>query len=157
MADSTNAIFAKRALNWTCADDYVEWAVEMLVQGHDSFYLRILAGLDRLGNVFETEEYFIRSLKELGLVEPNAQLAIRSYACEIARRIINGELTSQEGVRIFFQIWRDSDYSAEFVRWLELESWNEFPYTYPTASAENFDAIVKQEAKNFIAEMEKER
>jgi hypothetical protein len=111
----------------------------------------------------QRDKYFIRSLKELGLVEPNAQLAIRSYACEIARQIINGELTSQQGVRTLFQIWRDSDYSAEFVRWIELDdaldclSWNEFPYTYPTASAENFDAIVKQEAKNFIAEMEKER
>jgi hypothetical protein len=161
MPYSTNTIFGRRALNQVCADDYVEWAVEQLVLGHDSFHLRILAGLDRLGGVLETEEYFLRSIKELRIVEPKPDVAVRSYACEIARQIINGGLTPQQGVRTLYQIWRGSEYSHEFVRWLELDdaldslSWNEFPYTYPTATQETFDAIVNQEAKNLIAEMEK--
>ena len=161
MPYSTNAIFGRRALNQVCADDYVEWAVEQLVLGYDSFHLRILAGLDRLGSVLETEDYFLRSIKELCIAEPKPDVAIRSYACEIARQITKGGLTAQQGVRTLYQIWRDSEYSHEFVRWLELDdaldslSWNEFPYAYPTATRENFEAIVQQEAKNFIADMEK--
>ena len=125
------------------------------------FSLTNLGGLDRLGRVLETEGYFLRSIKELRIVEPKPDVAIRSYACEIALQIINGDLTPQQGVRTLYQIWRGSEYSHEFVRWLELDdaldslSWNEFPHTYPTATQKTFDAIVKQEAKNLIAEMEK--
>ena len=65
------AIFGKRALGQLFSADYINWAGEMLVQGYDSHSLRILAALDRFSSVFEAEDYFLRSLKELDLSAPD--------------------------------------------------------------------------------------
>jgi hypothetical protein len=93
------AMFGKRALRQLSSGDYVEWAGDMLVQGYDSHSLRILAGLDKFASTFEAEGYFLRSLKELNLSLPDSGGAIRAYACEIARRMIEGKITGREGVR----------------------------------------------------------
>jgi hypothetical protein len=162
MVHSTKAIFGKRTLKQLSAEVYVDWAVEMLVQGQDSFHLRILAGLDRSGSVFEAEDHFLRSIKELGIAEPEQEEAVRAYGCEIAQQIIDGQLSAQEGVKTLYSICLDMDYSRDFIIWLELDDAldsllaGEYPYSYPSASMKNFDAIVKKEAENFIITMQKQ-
>ena len=150
-------IFAKQALGHVFTGDYVDWAVEMLVQGHDSRSLRILAGLDRSGSTFEAENYFVRSMSELDLTPPDPDSAIRAYACEIARRIIDSEITSHEGVRALYKICTATYYAPDFVIWLQLDDaldsliYGHHPFTYESATLDNFDAIVKREAADFIA------
>jgi hypothetical protein len=160
MCGSTKAIFGKRAVQNIFAEDYIDWAGEMLVQGYDSPRLRILAGLDRQGSVFEVEEYFLHSINELTIIEPESKAAVRAYACEIAQQIINGQLTAQQGVRALYQVYRNTEYDSDYVIWLELDDALDsllagvFPYSYQSATVENFDTIVKQEAERFITEME---
>jgi len=136
----------------------------LLVRDYDSFSLRILAGLDRRSNVFEVETYFLRAIKELNLIEPDSKDAVRAYASEIALQIIDGHLPSQEGVRMLYRIWLDTldtEYDqADYVIWLELDDALDslkagvFPYSFQSATLDNFDALVKQKAKEFIAEMD---
>jgi hypothetical protein len=153
----TKAIFGKRALGQLSASSYVEWAGEMLVQGYDSYSLRILAGLDKFVSTFEAEDYFNRSLKELDLSLPDSENAIRAYACEIAGQIIEGKVAGQEGVRALNQICIATDYDRDFMTWYELDDaldsllYGEYPFTYESATLDNFDEIAKQEATNFIA------
>ncbi len=58
-----------------------------------------------------------------------------------------------------YQIWLDTDYDCEYAIWLQLDDAldslyaGEFPYTYPSATLENFGEIVRQEADRFIAKM----
>lgn len=152
-----NAIFGKRALQQLSTDDYVDWAGEMLVQGYDSYSLRILAGLDRFASPFEVEDYFQRSVKELGLHIPNSENAIRAYACAIAQQVIDGEVTGQQGVRALYRICLATNYGRDFMIWLELDDaldsllCGEHPYTYESATLDNFNEIAKLEAANFIA------
>ncbi|HEU4836787.1 MAG TPA: hypothetical protein VFS90_20300 [Pyrinomonadaceae bacterium] len=151
------AIFGQRALQQLSADDYAAWAGEMLVQGYDSRSLRILAGLDKFASTFEAENYFARSLAELNLTPPDSDTAIRAYACEIARQIIEDKITAQDGVRALFQICIATDYAADFIIWLELDDAldslisGNYPFTYESATLENFNEIAKREAANFIA------
>jgi hypothetical protein len=162
MTYSTKAIFGKRALRQLSAEDYVDWAVEMLVLEQDSFHLRILAGFNRRGSVFEAEDYLLRSIEELNIIEPEQEEAVRTYGCEIAQQIIDGQLTAQEGVKLLYRLCRDMDYSHEFIIWLELDDAldsllaGEYPYSYPSANLKNFDAIVKKEAEGFIINMQKQ-
>ena len=150
------AIFWKRALYQLPAGDYVDWAGEMLVQGHDSPSLRILAGLQRLASTFEAEDYFLRSVRELGLSIPDPETAVRAYACEIARQIVDGRLTGREGVRELYRICLATEYDRDYLIWLELDDAldsllsGEYAYTYEAATLENFDEVARQEAEKFI-------
>ena len=161
MAYSTKAIFGKRALGLAFAEDYIDWAGEMLMLRLDSFHLRILAGLIRPGCIFETDQYFFRCIKELNIIQPEPEAAVRAYACEIAQQIIDGQLTSHEGVRSLYKICVATDYSQEYIVWYELDDALDsllaggVSYTYPSASLKNFDEIVEQEAENYIANLQK--
>ena len=150
------AIFGEKALHYLSTSDYVDWAGEMLVQGYDSYSLRILAGLDRVASSFEAEDYFLRSVKEMGLNIPDSKIAIRAYACAIAQQIIDGKLSGQQGVRALYKICIATEYERDFMVWFELDDaldnllYGEYPFTYETATLENFDEIAKHEAANFI-------
>ncbi|MBW4694030.1 MAG: hypothetical protein KME27_19975 [Lyngbya sp. HA4199-MV5] len=160
MSNSTNAIFGKRALHQVFADDYIDWAIELLVQGYDSPNLRILAGLDRRSSVFDIETYFIHAIKELEIEEPEPKAAVRAYACEMAQQIIDGQFTSLRAVvRALYQIWLNTDYDPNYAIWLTLDDAldslyaGEYPYSYPSATLENFEAIVQQEAARFVSQL----
>lgn len=152
-----NAIFGKRALGQLSSSDYVDWAVEMLTESYDSHSLRILAGLDKFTSTFEAEDYFLRSLKELNLNIPDSEMAVRAYACAIAAQLIEEKITAQQGVRALYKICVATEYAPDFMIWLELDDAldsllaGNYPYTYQSATLENFDDLAKQEAENFIA------
>ncbi len=160
MSISTKTIFYRRALQNIFADEYIDWAGEMLMQDYDSPNLRILAGLDRRSNIFEVEDYFRRSIKELNIEEIESETTIRAYACELAQQIIDGQFpVSDQAIRGLAQIFVDAGCDADYVMWSNLADVSyslragEAPYSHPAATLENFDAIVKQEAARFIAIM----
>ena len=151
------SIFGKRALRQLSSDDYQKWAGEMLVQGYDSPSLRILAGLDKFVSSFEAEDYSCRSIQELNLNLPDHETAIRAYACAIAQQIVDGTIPAQDGVRWLFQICIGTNYAQDFMIWLELDDaldnllCGAQPFTYESATLDNFDEIAKREAASFIA------
>ncbi|HEX8607680.1 MAG TPA: hypothetical protein VF679_03450 [Pedobacter sp.] len=152
-----SSIFGKRALAELSASDYVDWAGEMLMQGYDSHSLRILASLDKLAGTYETEDYFLRSIKELDFIIPDSETAIRGYACATAQQIIDEKITGQQGVRALYKICVATQYERDFIIWLELDDaldsllYGDYPYSYESATLESFDEIAKREAESFIA------
>jgi hypothetical protein len=160
MNSSTNALLGKRAICHIFATDYIDWAEEMLIQGYDTPNLRILAGLDRKNSIFAVEQYFHTAIKELNIEEIEPNTAVRIYACEVAKQIINGEIkSSQQAIEALYQIYVGTDYDSDYMIWSELDDAfasiraGEYPYTYPSATLENFAAILKQEATKFITSM----
>jgi hypothetical protein len=168
MKYSTTAIFGKRAVHDISAYDYIEWAEEMLMQDYDSSSLRILAGLDHHNDFWEVDDYFLRSIKELDLEEPEAKTAIRTYACETAQSIIDSQLTpsrspltsSQLGVmalsNIYYRfLWGELDGNySDYEIWLELnDALGSLFAGFLSMTLEKFDAIVKQEAEIFLSKM----
>ena len=159
MALSTKAIFGKRALYQLPASDYVDWAVEMLVRGHDSDSLRILAGLGPPASSSEAEGYFLRSARELGLRIPDSAGAVRAYACEIARGLVEGRLDAREAVRALYRICLATEYDRDYLIWLRLDDALDsllsggYAYTYESATLENFEEVARQEAVKFVSEM----
>ncbi len=157
MTYSTTAMFGKRAMSQLSAEDYIDWAVQMLMQDCDSRHLRILAGLGRkTTSAFEAEDYFLRCMKELNLSVPDSEKAIWAYAREAAQEIVDGRISGKQGVRNMFQFCLATDYDHDFVIWLELDDaldnllQDEHPYSYKSATLENFEIIAKHEAEKFI-------
>jgi hypothetical protein len=158
MSNLTNVVFGKRALHRICSADYIDWADEMLEQDYDTPHLRILAGLDRRNSIVEVEPYFIHSLKELNIEQVEPKAAVQAYACDIAQQIIDGKFTSaREAIKTLYQICVDTNYDPDYRVWLDLDDaldclhCGDFPYSYPSATLENIDRIIKQEAENWIA------
>lgn len=159
MALSTRAIFGKRALYQLPASDYADWAGEMLVRGHDSYSLRILAGLGPFTSLHEAEDYFLRSARELGLRIPDPAEAVRAYACEIAREMLDGRLDAREGVRALYRICIGTEYEREYIVWLRLDDALDsllsggYAHAYESATLESFEEVARREAEKFVAEM----
>ncbi len=156
MRPSTASIFGLRALDRVSTTDYVDWAVAMLTEGHDSPNLRMLAGLESVEGLMETEDHFSRALRELQIPEPDQAGKLRAYACELAQQILDGVLSSEVGVKALYQLYLASKYADGFRVWLYLNDalddvrTGNYPYTYKTVTVENFDSIVKIEARRFI-------
>jgi hypothetical protein len=159
MSLSVTTVFGRRAMNRVTAADYIEWATGMLTEGHDSPNLRMLAGLDERGNVFEAEEHFSKALRELQIPEPDESGKLRAYACDLARQILDGTVAAEAGVKALYQVCLVTGYARPFMVWLYLDDALDsikagvYPYTYETATAANYSDIVKMEAQRFIEQM----
>jgi hypothetical protein len=160
MNRSTKVLFGRQALGRTFSEDYIDWAYEMLEQDYDTPQLRILAGLDRRSSIFEVEQYFINSLRELEIESVEPKAAVQAYACDIAQQILDGQFPeTREALRALYQIYPDTDYDSDYAVWSDLDdarsylSSGEFPYPYPAATLDNFDEILKKEAAQFIVRM----
>ena len=60
-------LWLDRRMGDALGEDYIAWAVDLLVAGRDTPFLRILAGLNPTHKRGEIEEYFLRTCKKLGL------------------------------------------------------------------------------------------
>ena len=67
MDTKTKALFGKSLLHYASIQDYIDWAIEMLLEDYDSPSLRILAGLYPDSCICEANKYFFYSIKELGI------------------------------------------------------------------------------------------
>ena len=158
MNSSTKILFGKRVLGYVSASDYVNWAVEMLKKDYDSPNLRILAGLSPESRMIEVERYFFSCLQELNIdQELNPKVAVHTYASQIAKQIINGQFRSaREAIQPLYQICLDTGYDPNYIVWIELDDAldslyaGKFPYTYPSATLDNFNDLIKQEAIKLI-------
>jgi hypothetical protein len=158
MAPSTAAIWGLRTMKECHSGDYIAWAVGLLESGFDSRHLRILAGLDGNASLFETEDYFARTNRELGLSVPSKEEAIRAYSVHIAEQIVDARLSPRDGVKRLFNLCTACDYPPYLSIWFALDDacdhleYGSEPFTYPGLSEENLRETVIKEARKFIAE-----
>lgn len=89
MDDSTRLLLVRRVLGETWgARSAVEWAIEQLENGRETESILMLAGLSKSGSDWEADDYFQRSLRELGWSVPAREELLRWYADFTACRII---------------------------------------------------------------------
>ena len=156
MPYSTTAIFGKRAASLVSAQDYIDWAGDLLVQGEDSYHLRILSALDKHTGSYEAEDYFLRCVKELALTTPDSVTALLAYASEIAKKVVDDDIAVEQGIGMLYRLCVAFEYDPDFIIWLELDDAlddllaGSEPYAYPTATLANIGSIAKDEAQKFI-------
>ncbi|PGZ90953.1 hypothetical protein [Bacillus sp. AFS029533] len=70
---NTNILYFKIYEHEVTSSDYVNWAIEMLLNDYLTDSLIILASFIEPLNIFEVEDYFQRSIKELNISKPTHQ------------------------------------------------------------------------------------
>ena len=121
MNDETLTVIAERYLGLANCEDYVKWAIACLEANMDSKNIRILASLRKPLYSSEVNEYFERSLAELGWAMPERRECLLQYARRQAERIVSRELPSGEGCWKIYRIAAALEYPHELSPWIYLD------------------------------------
>ena len=81
----TNILYFKIYEHEVTSSDYVNWAIEMLLNDYSTDSLIFLASFFEPLNIFEVEEYFQRSIKELNISKPTHQECAEYYKSHLIR------------------------------------------------------------------------
>lgn len=100
--------------------DYISWALKMLHNECSSYSLNILSSLKEPINIFEVEEYFRRSLRELNLEEPSYDECALYYIGYLSRKILGDEDNAIDIADEIHDVVRDLDYPEDLEEWINI-------------------------------------
>lgn len=112
--EQTYYIIADRIIGKDDSKIYVDWAVEMILIGHETENILILAGLDD-SDTEEREMYFQEALNDLEIEYPyNNMELINMYSINLANKVILKQISPQIGLDKMTELFHTSDYSNKF-------------------------------------------
>jgi hypothetical protein len=142
----TKELFAKLHMNMATSEDLVAWAVSLLEEGIETKNVSILASLGKPLYPSEVDDYFRRSLKDLGWSFPESEDCLREFMRDTAAKILRNEISPFKGCEQIYQAVRGLDYPGDLIGWSCLY-WGHDPHSYQDLSDDEFDASVRREAK----------
>ncbi len=111
-----------RWMGFARGEDYIAWAVDLLVAGQDSPSLRTLAGLNPTHERNDIEGYFLRSCEELGLGPVEFPDNPRDAVPLVRRLYRSGVLSPKETMRRMCWLYEISEYSDPLLGlWFALD------------------------------------
>jgi hypothetical protein len=125
MNEKTKTLIAKRYLGEVLANDFSDWAVSCIEEGIESKNILILASIINPQSFYEVEDYFRRSLNDLGWKFPNKEDSLFEYAKTIAKQILDKNIDPFEGVTIIKKIYHALDYPKGLSNWDYITLWEE--------------------------------
>jgi len=147
-----NCLLARRHLGRLSTSEVIGWAVEKLIEGHDTPGLCILAGLSE-NDPREVEDCFRRALRELNAPTSEKSDCLLDYAEILANRLL---LDSTSAVQAFWQVWeivRALNYPLELRHWAQTEVDLDVIEYEGTASPEQVNNLICRAAERFLAVM----
>jgi hypothetical protein len=128
-----------------------DWATEALLAGVDSPTLPILAGLTLLTSPFEVDHYLDAVLDELSVRREDDDTVVRRYAADLARKVVDGELSPARGLREIAPLAVGLGYPDELYVWMQLEDQYLMEEAYRPATLHELDEAVRLEAAALAA------
>ena len=118
----TDKLLLDRWMGYALPEDYVAWAVELLVAGRDTPSLRVLAGLNPTLERGDIEVYFLRSCKELKLRPLESSDSPRDAVPLVKRLYRSGTLSPVETLQLMSRLFELSDYSDPLLSlWFSVD------------------------------------
>lgn len=151
MNSETLKIIAERYLGSAKCEDYVEWARACLAANVDSKSMRILASLQKPLYSSEVDDYFYRSLNELGWTMPEEQECLFQYARQVAQQILSNDLPPLEGCRKIYRIADALVYPDDLIAWFYLDEGLD-PSGLSDLQGESWDEAIRSEAERLLKE-----
>lgn len=119
--EETYIILGQRLLSGFDSKMLVDWAVRLLVSGHESESLIILAGLDS-ESTEEREKYFWKSIAELDIIITLTDSELVEYFVQkVANDVVKGNRKTSSGLNIMRDVLAWSGYDSKYLQFLELE------------------------------------
>ena len=142
----TNELFAKRYMSLATGEDLIEWAASLLGEGISAKNVGILAGLS-MRSPGEVEDYFQRSLQELGWGVPDREGCLRRYAGETAAKILRDEIDPPEGCARIYGVLSALNRPRDLLNWSCLYLGHDPQPPCADLSGEEYDAAIRREAR----------
>ncbi len=152
---NTRSLLGRRALRDDHLEDYPVWATDQLVDGRDSYSLRILASLTPPFDREEVDRLFRKTAEELHVRLPSASGAIRDYALELFEDFESGSLSPERLIQEMAQISYIESNDPLYVVWIRLEDEqlvlgsDGAGWAYPGLKRETLDNAVRREIAIF--------
>lgn len=109
---STIEILAYKVLNRNVGETWINWAVNMLMEGFDTEYLVELTGASPLDNQFELQALSTKVLHELNLDYTDKDQIIKSYTCYLIGLALSGHMLPIKVLDIFQKLYIELDYES---------------------------------------------
>jgi hypothetical protein len=149
MNTETLKVIAKRYMGTARSDDYVAWAIACLETNVDSKNIRILSSMQKPLYSSEVDEYFERSLAELGWTLPERRECLLEYSQRIAQQIVSRDILPLEGCEQIYRIAVALEYPEELSPWPYLdEGW--LPTGFKETPDAEWDAAIISEAERLL-------
>lgn len=117
---STAEILAFKALNRNADKRWVDWAVDMLMEGFDTEYLVILAGMSSPFDQFEMQRITDKALQENELYYSDKNKVITQYVCYLLEKGLKGDIPSFTILNILKEIYLELDYEGSLQQFYLL-------------------------------------
>lgn len=134
----------------------VDWAVQMLGQGHDGNCLAMLASMSSPFNDFEIAEYRDRSLVELQINEVSKVEAATIYAVELSQSAYVGQINLMSALYELKGICIECNYAENwydfyllYFAYSDLQS-SEVQWYWEGANRSNIESIIRDRIHSFL-------
>ncbi|MGP7816396.1 hypothetical protein [Niallia sp. 01092] len=150
---NTFILYYKMYENKVEAIDYIDWTIAMLKSGYSSDSLLILSSLQEPLNLFEVEDYFKRSVKELNIYKPSYEECARSFIVHLSEMILAGGNNMVEVANEIYSVVRSLEYPEDLIEWYKITEWmDDFRYgdNISNISEQTLTEMIIKIAKNQI-------
>ncbi|OAB42343.1 hypothetical protein [Paenibacillus antarcticus] len=134
--------------------DYLKWACRMMEDDQESKSLYMLASMEESENIFKYQDYFNRSLSELGITIPDFEDCAREIIRELCLEIVNKTRDPFEVTRDIFKVTIEIDYPADLSVWINLDDGIDritYDDEYYRPDERELKEQIELEAKNYSA------
>jgi hypothetical protein len=155
---TTAEILARRALQMTCGQECVDWAVGLLVEGLDSTDLRRLAGEVQPSSHFHLAALRDRTLEELDISPVSPTDAVTNYARERLRAAVAGTADLATEIAAVSQLYLAHDDARALLDFFLLDNAYadlqlvDLQWYWNDANRSNILAIMRERAEKFVNE-----
>lgn len=140
-------------------DECIDWAIEMLCEGFETYNLKILAGLSKPSNYFETIQILDKAIDELGIDKSKWKNAEFPYRYYLIKKMAKSE-NIKENLYEMMKFSMGPDTFLDFH--LLCFAWSDFDYGkksscyWAGATRENISNIVVKTANEWLTKNIKE-
>jgi ubiquinone/menaquinone biosynthesis C-methylase UbiE len=138
------------------ADEWVDWALEMLELGYDTPSLMLLASQSKPTNYFQTIQYFNETAKELNLQLKRGDAATISYCSYFIKKIATG-ISIRENLAAVYRFCQAKGYEGLvfnfyllYWAWDDLDNGYEMQCYWSAADKTNIEAIVVETSQKWL-------
>ena len=158
--ESTYEILAWKHFNLAVDEKWIQWAVEMLIEGFETEHLIELAGILKPYNQHELCYLTDKVFKELNLDYLNQDKVMTDYITFLGKQVLKGKRDLLETLRILHDIFIENDLldiltDFNYLYWAKEDLIrSEEQYYWEGADRSNIDQICIQHFEDWINENE---
>jgi hypothetical protein len=108
--DLTIEILIRKHFGESVDENWIQWAVDMMMAGFESEHVVELAGISKPYNQFELKELTDRVFDELGLDFSDQQSLVINYTTFLAKNVLAGRRDLLKSLRALNQLFNTSDH-----------------------------------------------